>query len=99
MNVNEIKSYWIQRNDDGTFCLDIETKYYSVNYPRVLIGFVSNEMIAFPAQVKVVDEDNNVINNFIINIPNAASSPTSNIASQTDDTKPPEIRERKKTTK
>jgi len=64
MNEENIKYYCLDKNDDGTYRLSIETNGFDINYPRVEVRFISNGLISFPASFIILDENNNQINNY-----------------------------------
>lgn len=77
MNSDNIKSYWIQKNDDGTFSIDIETDFFTVNYSRTRIVFSCEPTMALPIYIEVLNSENKVIKQFSLNFSdNQAKQPT-----------------------
>ena len=64
MNEENIKCYWLDKNDDGTYSLSIDTNGFNISYPRLEVRFISNGLISFPASFIVLDEENNQVNNY-----------------------------------
>lgn len=64
---NKIQSLWIRRNEDSDD-YSIEIVYgsdaYSVNYPKANIVFSDNGVIAFPITIDILDEHDNLINEY-----------------------------------
>jgi len=65
-----IKSLKISSNRDGsnTYSVEIETSAHTIVYPKTYITFMSNQSIAFPVEVRVLDEDNNALFNYALNL-------------------------------
>lgn len=65
-----IKSYSIKSNHDkeGTYSVEIETSAHAIIYPRAVVTFGTNQLISFPVGFQVIDDDNNVLFNYSLNI-------------------------------
>lgn len=69
-----IKSYKIESNHDkeGTYSIEINTSAHTIVYPRAVINFGINQAIAFPVGIHVLNDDNNVLFNYTLNIDNSS---------------------------
>ena len=65
-----IKSFKIESNHDneGTYSVAIETSAHTIMYPRVIVTFGASQVIAFPVGFQVVDDDNNVLFTYSLNL-------------------------------
>ena len=65
-----IKSYSIESNHDkeGTYSVKIETSAHTIIYPRAVVTFGTNQLISFPVGFQVIDDDNNVLFNYSLNL-------------------------------
>ena len=65
-----IKTYRIESNHDkeGTYTVEIETSAHTIVYPRAVVTFGTNQAIAFPVGFQVINDDNNVLFNYSLNL-------------------------------
>ena len=65
-----IKSFKIESNHDNeeTYSVAIETSAHTIMYPRVIVTFGASQVIAFPVGFQVVDDDNNVLFTYSLNL-------------------------------
>ena len=65
-----IKSYRIESNHDeeGTYSVEINTSAHTVIYPRAIVAFGISQAIIFPIGVQVIDDNNNVLFDFSLNL-------------------------------
>ena len=65
-----IKSYKIESNHDkeGTYSVEINTSAHTIVYQRVHVLFAINQAITFPIGFQVVDNDDNVLFNYSLNL-------------------------------
>lgn len=79
-----IKSYKIVSNHDneGTYSVTIETSAHTITYPRVIVNFGVNQLIAFPVGFQVIDDNINVLFNYTLNLQQEQSDDASR---QTDE--------------
>lgn len=66
----KIKSYKIESNhgDENTYSVEIETSAHTIVYPRAIVAFGINQAIAFPVGIQIIDDENNVMFNYSLNI-------------------------------
>ena len=65
MKPEDIRSLWIHYNEeDNTYSIDIDTSSYSISYPKTQIQFTCADNMALPFSVVVLDENNNITNNY-----------------------------------
>ena len=65
-----IKSYKIASNHDNerTYSVTIETSAHTIIYPRAVVTFGTSQVIAFPVGFQVIDDSNNVLFNYALNL-------------------------------
>ena len=65
-----IKSYKIESNHDkdGTYSIEISTSAHTIKYPRAIVAFGANQLIAFPVGFQVLDDNGNVLLNYTLNL-------------------------------
>ena len=69
----EVKSYKISSNRDnsGTYSVEIETSAHTIVYPKVKVFFGVNQSIAFPVSFHVLDDNGNNLFNYSLDIQNS----------------------------
>lgn len=65
---DNINSYEIVSNNNGTYKVSIETDARTLVYPRAFVTFGANESIAFPVRIQVLDKDDEPVLDFGLNI-------------------------------
>ena len=66
-----INSYTINTNHDGTYSVKIETDAYTLSYPKTNVIFSANQSIAFPIAIVILNKDGEALFNYALNLQNA----------------------------
>jgi len=61
-----VQSYKIESNRDesGTYSIEIETSAHTIVYPKAKVVFGSNQAISFPFGIQILDRNGNVQFNY-----------------------------------
>ena len=61
-----VQSYKIESNRDesGTYSIEIETSAHTIVYPKAKVVFGSNQAISFPLGIQILDRNGNVQFNY-----------------------------------
>ena len=79
---NKLISYWLRANEDahgnfdGTYSLEIETGAYTVNYTKLNVKFIGNQIMMFPVAAECVNEKGETI--FVMDLTSQGSDPDVN---------------------
>lgn len=65
-----VKSYKIEsnRDNDGTYSVEIETSAHTIVYPKAIVTFGANQAICFPVGFRIVDDKSNVLFNYSLDL-------------------------------
>ena len=56
------------RDKEETYSIEIQTSAHTIVYPRVNIKFGANQAIVFPVEYQVMDDKNNILFNYALNL-------------------------------
>ena len=59
-NIGTVKNYSLDRNDDGTYCVFVETDMCDITYPSVKVTFF-NDGLVYPSTMKLLDKEGKII--------------------------------------